>query len=94
MQIPTISSATLGSSVWGGGSPTAVLVYLSGPWVAGAVANNVWSLGGVHGPGGNSYNNFLVQPFVNYNFGEGWYVSSSPIVTANWQVLGNQMDCP
>ena len=92
-QIPTISSATLGSSVWGGG-PTAVLVYMKGPWVAGILANNVWSLGGTHGPGGNSYNNFLTQPFVNYNFGEGWYVGSSPIITANWQANGTKWTVP
>ncbi len=93
VQIPTISSATIGSNVWGGG-PTGVLVYLSGPWVVGAVANNVWSFGGTKGPGGNSYNNFLTQPFVNYNFGEGWYVTSSPIVTANWETPGTKWTVP
>ena len=29
------------------------------------------------------------QPFVNYNFGEGWYVGTSPIITANWLAAGN-----
>ena len=32
---------------------------------------------------------FLMQPFVNYNFGEGWYVGSSPIITANWLASDN-----
>ena len=27
----------------------------------------------------------LLQPFVNYNFGHGWAVTSSPIVTADWK---------
>ena len=27
----------------------------------------------------------LVQPFVNYNLGDGWYIKSSPIITANWK---------
>ena len=27
----------------------------------------------------------VIQPFVNYNFGGGWYVSSAPIITANWE---------
>jgi hypothetical protein len=93
VQIPTISSATIGSNVWGGG-PTAVLVYLNGPWVAGALANNVWSFGGTKGPLGNSYNNFLTQPFVNYNFGEGWYVTSAPIVTADWETAGKKWTVP
>ena len=91
VQIPTISNASLGSNVWGGG-PTGVLVYMKGPWVAGVLVNNVWSFGGTKGPLGNSYNNFLTQPFVNYNFGGGWYVTSSPIVTANWEAGGHEMD--
>jgi hypothetical protein len=45
IQVPTASDPTLGSSVWGGG-PTGVLVYMKGPWVAGGLANNVWSFGG------------------------------------------------
>jgi hypothetical protein len=89
IQIPTISDKTLGSPAWGGG-PTAVLVYMKGPVVAGVLANNVWSLGGTTGRGGTKYNMFLTQPFMNYNFGEGWYVGTSPIITANWLMTGDQ----
>jgi hypothetical protein len=88
IQMPTISDKTLGSPVWGGG-PTGVLVYMKGPVVAGVLANNVWSFGGTSGRGGTSYNMFLTQPFMNYNFGEGWYVGTSPIITANWLTTGN-----
>jgi hypothetical protein len=52
VQIPTATSPLLGSSVWGGGA-TGVLVYMSGPWVAGVLVNNVWSLGGAYGRLGN-----------------------------------------
>ena len=93
VQVPTASSPLLGSSVWGGG-PTGVLVYMKGTWVAGVLVNNVWSFGGTSGRFGNSYNNFLTQPFVNYNFGEGWYVTSSPIVTANWETAGTKWTLP
>ncbi len=88
IQIPTISDKSLGSPVWGGG-PTAVLVYMKGPVVAGILANNVWSFGGTTGRGGTSYNMFLTQPFMNYNFGGGWYVGTSPIITANWLTSGD-----
>ena len=27
----------------------------------------------------------LVQPFVNYNLRHGWYLTSSPIIAANWE---------
>jgi len=89
LQVPAISDKTLGSNVWGGG-PTAALVYMKGPWVAGALANNVWSFGGTSGRNGTSYNMFLTQPFVNYNFGGGWYVNTAPIITANWMAAGNK----
>ena len=88
IQIPTISNKTLGSNVWGAG-PTAALVYMKGPWVVGALANNIWSFGGTPAPGGTRYDTFLVQPFANYNFGGGWYVGTSPIITANWLTAGN-----
>ena len=63
---------------------------MDGPWVYGALTNNLVSFGGRSGPGGNSYNNFLLQPFVNYNFSEGWYVSTSPVIPANWQAKSGQ----
>ena len=37
----------------------------------------------------------LLQPFVNYNLKNGWYLSSSPILTANWKATsGNQWVVP
>jgi hypothetical protein len=36
-----------------------------------------------------------VQPFFNYNFNKGWYPSTLPIITANWQAeQGNQWTVP
>jgi hypothetical protein len=93
VQAPTISNPALGSNVWGAG-PAAVLVYSGGPWVLGALVNNVWSFGGTHGPGGNSYNNSLIEPFLNYNFGEGWFVYSDPLITANWEAAGTKWTVP
>jgi hypothetical protein len=89
VQIPTISDATLGSNVWGGG-PTSAVVYLNGPWVAGVLVNGIWSFGGTPGLSGTRYSTFLTQPFANYNFGKGWYVGSAPIITAGWPALDNK----
>jgi hypothetical protein len=38
----------------------------------------------------------LIQAFVNYNIpdGHGWYVSNSPIVTANWNSSGEKWVVP
>jgi len=81
-QTPTHTDSRLGSPIWGLG-PSIVGLRIDGPWVYGALINNVWSLGG---SGSNAYNNFLLQPFINYNFGKtGTYLTSSPIATANWK---------
>jgi hypothetical protein len=88
IQVPTASDSSLGSSVWGGGL-SGVLVLMQGPWVVGGLVNNIWSLGGTSGPTGTRYNTLTVQPFVNYNFGEGRYIGTSPIITADWLSPGN-----
>jgi len=81
-QLPSHTDDRLGSTEWGLG-PTAVALRIDGPWVYGALVNNVWSLGG---DDEKKYNNFLLQPFLNYNFGKtGTYLSTAPILTANWR---------
>ena len=82
-QLPTNSNDQLGNDRWGLG-PSFVVLHLDkgDPWVYGALVNNVWSVGSGDDP---SYNNFLLQPFLNYNFPEGLYLTSSPIITANWK---------
>jgi hypothetical protein len=92
-QVPTISSGTLGSNVWGAG-PTAVVVKTTTHIVAGALVNNVWSLGGTSGPSGTRYSVMTLQPFFNYNLGDGWAIGSSPIVTANWYARGDKWTVP
>jgi hypothetical protein len=93
VQIPTITNASLGSNVWGLG-PTAVVVKLAGPIVAGLLISDGLSLGGTSGPTGTKYNLFTVKPFVNYNFGEGWFVGTVPIITANWAGGGEKWTLP
>src|SRR5579863_8476629 len=80
-QVPTATNKVLGSNQWGLG-PTFVILKLApgDPWVYGVLVNDIWSVG--YGPGG-SYNNLLMQPFANYNFKGGAYLTSSPIITAN-----------
>jgi hypothetical protein len=80
MTFPTASDKQLGAGKYSAG-PAAVALTMQGPWVVGALANNQWSFAGW---GDTKVNALLVQPFVNYNFGKGWYAVSAPIVTANW----------
>jgi hypothetical protein len=94
VQIPTNSNAELGNKNWGLG-PSFVVLHLDkgDPWVYGVLVNNVWSLSSDER--GGSYNNGLIQPFVNYNFKEGFYLISSPIATVNWKAdSGNKWTVP
>jgi len=88
-QLPTNTSDMLGNKNWGLG-PTAVVLKLEkgDPWVYGVLVNNVWSLSS--DKQGGRYNNFLMQPFLNYNFSDGMYLTTSPIVTADWQADSSQ----
>jgi hypothetical protein len=80
--LPTATDDTLGSERWGAG-PAAVALTIQGPWVYGALVNNIWSFAGDEDR--EDVNTFLLQPFVNYNLPKGWYLSSVPIITANWE---------
>ena len=88
-QIPTNSTAELGNKNWGMG-PSAVVLHLEhgSPWVYGVLANNIWSL--TSDKQGGSYNNGLIQPFVNYNFEGGFYLTSAPILTIDWKADSGQ----
>jgi opacity protein-like surface antigen len=68
--------------------PTVVLLTTPGHWVIGVLANNQWSVGG--NPLLPRVNEFLVQPFINYNMEHGWYLTSAPEVTANWLAAPGQ----
>lgn len=81
--LPTASSNELGTKKWGVG-PSAVVVWTPGHWLVGTLVNNIWSFAGPDNRQ-SKVNQFLVQPFVNYNLSDGWYLTSAPIVTADWE---------
>mgnify|MGYP001451483501 FL=1 len=84
--IPSATDNRLSSKRWSAG-PTGVLVYTKGPIVAGGLINNIWSFAG---DDGRDVNKMLIQPFLNYNLPKGWYLTSSPIITANWNQVENK----
>jgi hypothetical protein len=88
IQMPTDTN-DLGNKNWGLGPTVVVLRIQHGdPWVYGALANNVWSLS--DDKRGGAFNNGLIQPFVNYNFEGGLYLTSAPIVTVDWKADSGQ----
>ncbi len=78
---PTASSPQLGGGKWGLG-PSVVALYIEKQIVAGALVSNVWSYAGW---GDRDINSMTLQPFFNYNLPRGWYLTTSPIITANWE---------
>lgn len=79
--LPTATDNTLGADKWGSGI-SAVILTMPGNWVVGSLVSNLWSVGG---SGKQDINLFTWQYFVNYNLQKGWYVTSAPIITANWE---------
>ena len=89
---PTATDTALGSGKWSMG-PAAVVLTMQGPWVLGALANQQWSVAGDSAR--RSVSQLLIQPFVNYNLPDGWYLTSSPVITANWMAdSGDQWTVP
>jgi hypothetical protein len=86
------TNVALGATKYGSGPSIAFMHEDAGPWVYGLVANNIWTFGGA--AGGNATNQMMINPFLSYHFGDGWALSSSPDITANWIGAGNKWTVP
>ena len=93
VELPTITDKNLGSNVWGLG-PAVIAVRVAHPWVYGVVINTAFSLGGTSGLGGTKYALTSINPFINYNFGEGWFVGTQSLTTASWDTRGEKWTLP
>ena len=84
---PVVSLPTATDDVLGTGKVSlgvsGVVLAMPGKFVVGGLVSNLWSVAGEGGR--DDVNFFLAQPFVNYNIKNGWYLTSSPIITANWE---------
>lgn len=88
-QLPTHTSDELGNDRWGLG-PTAVLLHSDkqSPWVFGALVNNIWSVSS--SSTAPKINQLTIQPFLNYNLPGGMYLTTSPLITSNWEAASGQ----
>ena len=64
--------------------PAAVVLMMPGHWVVGTLVSNVWDFGGGYDPS-EDVNFFSAQYFINYNMKGGWYLTTAPTITANWE---------
>ena len=89
--MPTATDDALGTDRWSAGASVVALT-MPGRWVIGSLFNNVWDFAG---SGNADINFFTWQYFINYNLPDGWYLTSAPILTANWEASsGNKWTVP
>jgi hypothetical protein len=87
ISFPTATENILGTKKVSLG-PTVVVLRSQGHWLFGSLVQNLFS---VAGPSGRpDVNQMLLQPFVNYNLPHKWYLTSSPIITANWEIRSSE----
>ena len=79
--LPTATDHILGQGKVSMG-PSVVALISPKTGAIGVLVSNDWSIAGSGGR--PDVNQVTLQYFVNYNFKKGWYLSSSPILTANW----------
>ena len=54
-----------------------------GNWVLGGILQNIWSVAGDDDAA--DVNVFSAQLTVNYKLKNRWYLTTSPLITANWE---------
>lgn len=92
IHIPT-GMDRLTTNQWSAG-PAAVVLAMPGKWVFGALVSNVWNIGDGYDNAAD-VNSMTAQYFINYNMEEGWYLTTSPVMTANWEAdSGDQWTVP
>jgi hypothetical protein len=80
------SNKEYGSKEWGGGV-SALALTMPGNWVFGGLVTQIWAPSGDES---NQINSTSIQYFVNYNLPDGWYLSTAPTMTYNWQAPSNE----
>ena len=83
LYIPTATDDKIKTNQWGGGLSFVGLTS-EGPWTYGALVMNMWSFGTDKKYTDTKIDFLQIQPFVNYNMGDGWFLTSVPIIFAYW----------
>jgi hypothetical protein len=56
---------------------------MPGKWVIGSLVSQAWDFAGKGSA--EDVSSLTWQYFVNYNLSGGWYLTSAPVMTANWK---------
>ena len=78
---PSATDDQLGSGKWSAG-PSAVALTLPKWGAMGMLVRQLWSFAGDSDR--RSVSQLLIEPFVNYNLDNGWFLITDMVMTANW----------
>jgi hypothetical protein len=88
LMLPTATDDQLGSGQWSTG-PSAVVLTQPGWGSVGILGRQLWSFAGDSDRA--EVNQFLLEPFLNYNLENGWYLVTDMVMTANWDAPSDQV---
>jgi hypothetical protein len=84
---PTATDNQLGSGKWSLGASYVMLLQPKfGTY--GFLVRQLWSVGGQSNR--DEVSSFLLEPFLNYNLPNGWYLITDMVMTANWYAESGQ----
>jgi len=79
---PTASTPVTGQGKWQAG-PAAAVAFVPEQWLIGVLVQNLFSFGG--DPSRTNVNQMILQPFLSYQLGKGWFVRSQPQMVFDWK---------
>jgi hypothetical protein len=83
-QLPTATDDALGTGKWSAGPGFVTFLSVKPLHITtGFLALNVWSFAGDSDR--SDVNAMTLQPFLNYNLNDGWYLTTAPLITADWE---------
>lgn len=84
VSLPTATDDVLGTEQYSMG-PAVLVLTMPKTWVVGGLFTQLWDIEGDDDRDGVNLSSF--QPIINYNIPDcnGWYLSSTPVWTYNWE---------
>jgi hypothetical protein len=79
--VPTATGTLLGTGQWTAG-PSFALFAVQGHWTLSVIVNQQWSYAGDDARAAVSL--FQLQPSLSYLLGGGWFLTSGPLISADW----------
>jgi hypothetical protein len=91
LSVPIATDDRLGSGKWAAG-PSFRFTYRTGPWNIGAFGGQMWSFAG--DAERSDVSQLIMRASIRRKLPNDWYFVSAPIITANWNALGEKWLVP